>query len=84
VYILECQDRFYYTGMTWSISNRINQHIRGFGSKFTRKHGVKKLKFVAEFDDFEEARETERKFKNFSRKKKEGLFNCDVELMNRE
>ncbi len=75
VYILECNDGLYYTGMTWNMEKRIEQHKSSKGSKFTSKHGFKKLKYVEEFSDLVQAREREVQLKDFSRKKKEALFN---------
>jgi len=74
VYIIECQDGFYYTGLTWNIEQRMEQHKLGFGSKFTGKHGFKQLVHVEEFLDLTEARNREHQVKDFSRKKKEALF----------
>ena len=74
VYILECCDGLYYTGMTWNIEQRLEQHRSGFGGEFTSKHGFKKLRYVEEFIDIEEARNREHQLKDFSRKKKEALF----------
>lgn len=74
VYILECQDGFYYTGLTWDIALRIEQHRSGKGSKFTGRHGFKELKYTEEFTDLIQAREREHQLKDFSRKKKEALW----------
>jgi predicted GIY-YIG superfamily endonuclease len=75
VYILECLDGFYYTGVTWNIEKRMEQHKLGRGSKFTEKHGFKELKYTEEFTDLLEAREREHQLKDFGRKKKEALWN---------
>jgi len=80
VYILECQDSLYYTGITWNIETRIEQHISGLGSKFTKKHGIKRLCYVEEIPNLLEAREREKQLKDFSRKKKEALFNVNITL----
>lgn len=74
VYVIECQDGFYYTGMTWNIPDRMDQHMSGQGSKFTSRHKFKELKYVEEFTDIYDARERERQIKDFSRKKKEALW----------
>lgn len=74
VYILECLDGFYYTGMTYDIDKRLEQHQLGEGSKFTSKHGFKELKYIEEFDNITAAREREHQLKDFSRKKKESLW----------
>jgi putative endonuclease len=74
VYVIECSDGLYYTGMTWNIEQRLEQHRLGQGSKFTARHGFKALVYVEEFDDIYEARMREVQVKDFSRKKKELLF----------
>lgn len=74
VYIIECRDGLYYTGITWNIDTRIEQHRSGKGSKFTAKHGFKRLCYVEEFTNLVEAREREHQLKDFSRKKKEALW----------
>lgn len=79
VYIIECLDGFYYTGITWDIDQRMEQHKSGKGSKFTNNHGFKKLRYVEEFNDLIQAREREHQLKDFSRKKKELLFESSEE-----
>ncbi|OGG08780.1 hypothetical protein A2154_02855 [Candidatus Gottesmanbacteria bacterium RBG_16_43_7] len=74
VYIIECKDHLYYTGITWNIEKRIEQHKSGFGSKFTANHGFHKLRYTEDFTDFQQARNREHQLKDFSRKKKEALF----------
>jgi predicted GIY-YIG superfamily endonuclease len=74
VYIVECLDGFYYTGLTWNLDNRLEQHLSGKGSKFTAKHGFKELKYFEEYIDLTEARDREGQVKDFSRKKKEALW----------
>lgn len=74
VYIIECLDGLYYTGITWNIDIRLEQHKIGKGSKFTAKHGFKRLCYVEGFTDLLEAREREHQLKDFSRKKKEALW----------
>lgn len=71
VYILECLDGLYYTGITWNIEERMEQHRSGKGSTFTAKHG---LCYVEEFANIIEARNREHQLKDFSRKKKEALW----------
>ncbi|MBP6882071.1 MAG: GIY-YIG nuclease family protein [Candidatus Levybacteria bacterium] len=77
VYILECKDGLYYTGITWNVAIRMEQHASGKGSAFTSRHGFKKLRHVEEFSNLAQARERETQLKDFSRKKKEALFNID-------
>lgn len=74
VYIIECLDNLYYVGLTRDISKRYDQHLSGLGSKFTAKHGVKKLVYIELYDDFDCARYREKQIKNWSREKKEKLI----------
>jgi predicted GIY-YIG superfamily endonuclease len=61
--------------MTWNVDIRMDQHFNRKGSKFTAKHGFKRLCYVEEYSDITEAREREHQLKDFSRKKKEALWN---------
>jgi predicted GIY-YIG superfamily endonuclease len=74
VYIIECEDGLYYTGLTWDTEKRFEQHKSGKGSKFTSKHGFKRVCYIEEFTDLHEARSREKQLKDFSRKKKEALW----------
>ena len=74
VYIVECMDGLYYTGVTWSLEQRLEQHKSGKGSEFTARHGFKKLVYFEEFKDLLETRQREHQLKDFSRKKKEALW----------
>ena len=51
VYIIECSDGTYYTGLTWKPEIRYEQHLSAFGSKYTAKHGVKKLAYLEEHEN---------------------------------
>ena len=74
VYMLECSDGSYYTGLTWRPDLRYDQHILGLGSKYTAKHGVKGIVYIEEHEDLEVARKREMQIKDWSRKKKEMLI----------
>lgn len=74
VYIIECLDNTYYTGLTWKPEIRNEQHLSGFGSKYTAKHGVKKLVYMEEHDNLETARIREKQVKDWSQKKKRNLI----------
>ncbi len=75
VYIIECNDSTYYTGLTWNVSNRFEQHISKLGSRYTREHGVKRIAYVEEHDNLEVARNRELQIKDWSRAKKLKLIN---------
>ena len=69
VYIIECLDETYYTGCTWKIPNRVEQHIPQLGSKYAQKHGFKKLAYFEEWDNLLDARKREIQIKDWSQKK---------------
>lgn len=74
VYIIECKDGLYYVGITNDISKRYYQHLSGLGSKFTSKHGTKRLAHVELYDNFDNARYREKQLKDWNRTKKEKLI----------
>ena len=74
VYIIECQDTSYYTGLTWQPDIRWKQHLSMLGSKYTSKHKPRKLLYLEEYDDLEEARLREKQIKGWTRAKKEKLI----------
>jgi putative endonuclease len=43
VYLLECQDGSFYTGVTNDLEKRMNVHSVGKGSKYVYKKGFKRL-----------------------------------------
>lgn len=74
VYIIECDDGSYYTGLTWKPDKRWTQHLSGMGSRYTQKHGAKRVVYLEEYDNLEEARRRELQIKNWSREKKKNLI----------
>jgi len=74
VYIIECQDQTYYTGMTWKPDLRWSQHLAGLGARYTSKHKPKAVVYLEVYEDFEQARLRERQIKGWVRKKKERLI----------
>ena len=70
VYVIECKDGAYYTGMTWKPELRLEQHVSGLGGKYTARHGVKKLVYLEEHDDLGIARTREKQIKNWNKSKK--------------
>lgn len=74
VYIIECEDGSYYTGLTWKPDLRWIQHLTRLGSKYTAKHKPKRVVYLEEYENLEEARGRERQIKGWSRIKKEKLI----------
>ena len=74
VYIIECIDGSYYTGMTWSPDARWTQHLSGIGSHYTKEHPARNVVYLEEYEDVNQARDRERQIKGWSRAKKEKLI----------
>ena len=70
VYIIECKDGKLYTGMTNDLENRIKQHNRGHGCKFTKYRIPVRLLHNEKFNTRGEALSREAQIKNLTRDKK--------------
>ena len=78
VYILECADKLYYTGVTNDLERRLQEHNEGINpTSFTYKRRPVTLKYYQRFSDIRQAIEWEKQLKGWSRKKKEALFKED-------
>ena len=74
VYIVECRDGSYYTGKTWKVDLRSEQHKSGLGGKYTEEHGFKRVVYYEEHEEAEVARMREKQIKGWNREKKEKLI----------
>lgn len=74
IYIIECEDGSYYTGLTWQVDNRWQQHLSRLGAAYTARHKPKQLVYVEEYENLEEARLREKQIKGWTRAKKEKLI----------
>lgn len=82
VYILQCSDDTYYTGVTSNINLRLEEHQKGsYPNSYTYKRRPLKLVFHAEFTNIEIAIEREKQIKKWSRVKKEALINNEFEKL---
>jgi len=76
VYILECADNTYYTGVTSNLEKRMIEHQSGaHPGSYTAKRRPLKLVFFAEFTDIDFAIIREKQIKKWSRAKKKALIN---------
>ena len=73
VYILQCEDRSFYTGYCKNLKSRVNSHIKGKGARYTRIHRAKKLVYSEEFATRIEAMRRERRIKRLSHDQKARL-----------
>jgi len=74
VYILECQDGSFYTGVTNDIDARMKIHAIGKGSKYVYKKGFKKLLRAKQCKDKSEACKCEYTIKQLHRNMKLSWF----------
>ncbi len=67
VYLLECQDSSFYTGVTNDIDKRMKIHAEGKGSKYVRLKGFKKLLRVRECVSRSDAQKAECQIKKLDK-----------------
>lgn len=82
VYILECSDDSYYTGVTNNLERRLLEHQSGEDKNsytFSRRPLV--LKWYSESMDTHQAIEFEKQIKGWSRAKKKALIADDIDLL---
>lgn len=60
VYVIECQTPdHYYIGYTHDLENRIEEHKKGDGAKFTKIHSVKKVIYFEGISSLKKAKDRE-------------------------
>jgi putative endonuclease len=73
-YILECADGTYYTGWSTDPEQRLIQHNRGAGARYTRSRRPVRLVYKEELPDKVTALKRERAIKALPRPKKQKLI----------
>ncbi len=82
VYIVECFDGSYYTGVTNNADQRIEQHNSGINPAcYTYSRRPVKIVFCQYFNNPNEAISFEKQVKGWSRKKKEAVINNRWDLL---
>lgn len=72
VYIVECSDSSYYTGVTNNLEKRIQEHNTGIDKKaYTYRRRPVEILFFEKFSDPYSAFRLEKQIKGWRRKKKE-------------
>jgi putative endonuclease len=74
VYILECMDNSFYTGVTNDLDKRMQTHAKGKGSKYIRQKGFKELLRSKPCKDKSEACKCEYQIKQLPRNEKLDWF----------
>ena len=82
VYILQCADGSYYTGLTNNLELRLEQHNSGTNpASYTYRCRPVFLAFNQDFSDVNQAILFEKKIKKWSAKKKKALIDGDFDLL---
>jgi putative endonuclease len=80
VYILQCSDDSYYTGLTKELDARVQEHQMGKRTdSYTYSRRPVKLVWSVVTESYQEAFQWEHKIKGWSRAKKEALIRGDNE-----
>ena len=76
LYVLQCSDGTYYTGITTDVVRRLNEHnASSRGAKYTKTRRPVKLVYWIDFKDRSTAQKAEYKFKQLTQKQKESIIN---------
>ncbi len=78
MYILQCSDGSFYTGSTYNLSKRLQQHKNGEGAEYTKLHLPVKLVYYETFTTINLAFEREKQIQKWSKKKKIALIKGDI------
>ena len=73
MYILQCADDSYYTGSTWDLDRRLEEHKAGEGAYHTSKKLPVELVYYEEYDRIDDAFYREKQIQKWVRKKKIAL-----------
>ena len=74
VYILECEDGSFYTGITNDLERRFSEHKAGLGGHYTASHAVTKRVYSEICETRSEALKREAEIKRMTRAKKIDLI----------
>ena len=74
VYILECSDKTYYTGITTNLAERIIKHNSGKASKYTASRLPVALVYSEEYSNRSQASQAETSIKKMSREEKQQMI----------
>ncbi|MGL4561899.1 MAG: GIY-YIG nuclease family protein [Brevinema sp.] len=73
VYILECQNGSFYTGITKNVEKRFHIHTAGKGAKYTKIHRPKKIVYIEQVSSHSEALKRELFIKKMTKSQKISL-----------
>lgn len=74
VYLIECEDKTIYTGITTDIQRRFKEHNSGKGGAYTRSKKVKNILHAEQFETRSQAQKREAEIKCWRREKRLALL----------
>jgi putative endonuclease len=77
VYILECQDKSLYTGITTDMERRFTEHQNKMAAHYTSAHPVKKIVYIEKCVNRSLATKRELTIKKLTRQEKLNLINSN-------
>ena len=80
LYILLCDQKTFYIGITSNVEKRLNKH-KSKGSFFTKKFSDIKLIYTERYRTKEEAQKREKQLKGWTHAKKKALINKNINLL---
>ncbi|MFH1979228.1 MAG: GIY-YIG nuclease family protein [Patescibacteria group bacterium] len=75
VYLIQCEDKSIYTGITTNLKRRFKEHADKLGGHYTRAHKVKEILYSEEHSTRSDALKREAEIKSWPREKKLKLAN---------
>ena len=73
-YIVRCRDDSLYSGITIDLEDRLREHNKGTGAKYTSARRPVTLVYCERYDNVSKARKREEQIKGWSKIKKERLI----------
>jgi putative endonuclease len=70
IYILRCEDKSLYTGITTDVERRFKEHRSGTGGRYTRSHKPEKIMYRENAATRSDALKREAEIKSWSHEKK--------------
>jgi len=78
VYMLECSNRAFYTGITNNVDRRLQTHNAGRGARYTRNFRPVRLLWTEPHPDRSSATKREAQLKRWPRARKQALVHAQV------
>ena len=78
MYILECADSTFYTGSTWDLRRRMNEHYAGVGAIYTSRRMPVRLVYFEEYERIDAAYGREKTVHGWNHWRKQNLIDTGL------